>query len=171
MHRFEFTSTVETGNHDIDAHHRTLFIMANEILYSPELEESPHLFQRAVKFFVSYLDYHFASEEMAMTERKYPSRRFHSAFHHHIRREAKEIESRAKREGASEETRLALYFMIEDWLVYHVKDADRQLANYLREESPAGTIPSLPGVRPLKASGSLSADFDEHMLERVAGLG
>ena len=66
MHRFELTPELATGNPDIDSHHQTLFAMANEILFSDELAKSQHLFRRAVTFLVSYLEYHFASEELAM---------------------------------------------------------------------------------------------------------
>ena len=88
MHRFEFEPDLETGNVDIDSQHQTLFAMANEILFSRELEQSPQQFRRAMTFLFSYLEYHFASEELGMLEHGYSSRRFHAAFHDHVRREA-----------------------------------------------------------------------------------
>ena len=171
MNRFEFTPALETGNRDIDAHVRTLFAIANEILYSKALEESPHEFRRALKFFVAYLDYHFASEEVVMAKRHYPSRHLHAAFHAQVIHEADDIAIRVNSGGASEESRDALYFMVEDWLTYHVQDADRQFADFLRETPAAEATERLPSIRDLKASGSLSPDFDEQMLERVDALG
>jgi hemerythrin-like metal-binding protein len=171
MNPFEFTPALETGNRDIDAHVRTLFAIANEILYSKALEESPREFRRALKFFIVYLDYHFASEEIVMAQRHYPSRHLHSDFHSQVLREAAAIERRVNAKGASEESRDALYFMVEDWLVYHVVEADRQFATFLREAPAAETIARLPGIRDLKASGALSPEFDEQMMERVAALG
>ena len=164
MHRFEFTPELETGNIDIDAHLHALFAMANEIMFSKDLAESPQLFRRAVTYLVSYLDYHFASEELAMFQRSYNRRRFHSAFHEHVRSEAREIAARLGREGLFDEARRAIFFVLEDWVVYHVADADRQLATYLRENTPMDTVPHLPGIRPLKACGSIPADFDESAL-------
>jgi hemerythrin len=147
MHRFQFTPELETGNEDIDSQHQTLFAMANEILYSPELEQNPDEFRRAVTFLVSYIEYHFSSEELAMLELKYPSRRFHAAFHDHIRRQAKEIVRNAGRKGEVDETRSAIFFMLEDWAVYHVPGADRQLASYMREQTPTDRKPRLPEIR------------------------
>lgn len=170
MHRFELSPELETGNLDIDAHHQTLFAMANEILFSDELAQSPHLFRRAVSFLASYLEYHFASEELAMFQRSYNRRRFHSAFHDHILREMQDIVERASHGAHFDETRQAIFFLLEDWIVYHVADADRQLADYLREHAPAGMPARLPDIRPLKAAGKIAADFDENILVGVAGI-
>ncbi|MGD0836000.1 MAG: hemerythrin domain-containing protein [Polyangia bacterium] len=170
MHRFELTPELATGNPDIDSHHQTLFAMANEILFSDELAKSQHLFRRAVTFLVSYLEYHFASEELAMFQGSYNRRRFHAAFHDHIRREAADIAERMNNGAHFEETRQAVFFMLEDWSVYHIGEADRQLAAYLSEEVAPGTPARLPDIRPLKAAGALAADFDEQVLVGVAGI-
>jgi hemerythrin-like metal-binding protein len=170
MHRFEIAPELGTGNKDIDGQLQTLFTMANEVLYSDKLGRSPEQFRRAVTFLVSYLEYHFAAEELAMLERGYNSRRFHTAFHDHVRREARAIAASVGRKESTEETRSAIYFMLEDWVEYHVRDADRLLASFLREQAVAGTTPELPGIRPLKASGSISADFDEQILAHAVGV-
>jgi hemerythrin-like metal-binding protein len=171
MNRFEFTPDLETGNRDIDAHIRTLLASANEILFSKTLDESPQRFQRAIRFFVAYLDYHFASEESVMADKHYPHRNRHSAFRAHVLHEATAIEKRAQKEWEAEEVRQPLYFMVEDWLIHHVKEADRQLADFLRGAPPTEAITRLPGIRELKASGSFSPDFDEQMLKSMAELG
>jgi hemerythrin len=169
MHRFEFEPELKTGNEDIDSQHQTLFAMANEILFSRELEQSPQQFRRAMTFLFSYLEYHFASEELGMLEHGYESRRFHAAFHDHVRREARAIAADLTRKVSLQETRSAIFFMLEDWVVYHVRDADRQLANFLQEKSSSGETARLPGILPLKASGSIAADFDEQVLMGAAG--
>ncbi len=104
-----------------------------------------------------------------MLEHGYPSRRFHTAFHDHVRREARAIVTRLGRAASIEETQSAIFFLLEDWVVYHVAEADRHLATYLDEQTPEGMAPSLPGIRPLKAAGTLASDFDEHLVARAAG--
>jgi len=51
-----------------------------------------------------------------------------------------------------------------------VREADRLLASYLREHAAANGNAELPDIRPLKATGSISSDFDENILSRMAGL-
>jgi hemerythrin-like metal-binding protein len=169
MHRFEIGPEAGTGNADIDVQLQTLFSMANEILFLPAPEPGSPAFRRAVSFLFSYLEYHFASEELIMLERGYPSRRFHAAFHDHVRREAGRIGAGLARSFSIEETRSAIFFLLEDWVVYHVAEADRQLATHLRDSAPAGVPPRLPGIRPLKACGAIAVNFDERILAGVAG--
>jgi len=167
MHRFEIGPEVRTGNADIDGQLQTLCNLANDILFLPTPEPGSPGFRRAVAFLFSYLEYHFASEELVMIERGYPSRRFHAAFHDHVRREAGKITAGLARRFSIEEIRSAIFFLLEDWIVYHVADGDRQLATYLHEAAPAGEPPRLPGIRPLKASGTIANDFDERILAGV----
>jgi hemerythrin-like metal-binding protein len=170
MHRFEIAPELGTGNADIDGQLGSLFAMANQVLYSAELASSPGLFREAVSFLVSYLDYHFAAEELAMIEHGYDSRRFHTAFHDQVRRVAKRIAEGLDGTSSVGEAQSAIFFMLEDWVEYHVRDADRQLASFLCEQAGPGAPPRLPGIRPLKAAGTLSPDFDEQILARVAHI-
>jgi hemerythrin-like metal-binding protein len=170
MHRFETSADLETGNTNLDDQVQTLFTMANEILFSTELAQSHEQFRRAVTYLVSYLEYHLAAEELAMLERGFSSRRFHTAFHDHVRREARTIAASLLRKGTIEEARSALFFILEDWIEYHLRTTDRQLASFLSEQASTNGSSELPGIRPLTASGKISADFDEQILARVAGL-
>jgi hemerythrin-like metal-binding protein len=167
MHRFEIAPSSSTGNADIDEQLHVLFEMANEVLFEPSLQENAAKFRHAVSLLFSYMEYHFASEELAMLDQSYSSRRFHSAFHDHVRRESRAISENLAQHSSIDECRSAIFFMLEDWVVYHVADADRQLANYLRENTPLDTVPHLPGIRPLKACGSIPPDFDEAALHGV----
>jgi hemerythrin-like metal-binding protein len=169
MHRFEITEVTSTGNPDIDNQLRILFEMANEILFDDELKADPVRFRHAVGLLFSYLEFHFASEELAMLDQSYDSRRAHSAFHDHVRREARSISDKLTAPSSFDEARDAIFFVLEDWVVYHVGDADRLLAIYLQEIAPAGTEIRMPGIRPLKACGSIPADFDESALDAVVG--
>jgi hemerythrin-like metal-binding protein len=166
MHRFEFAQSLETGNQDIDSQHQTMFAMVNEILFSSELERSPNQFRRAVTFLFSYLEYHFASEELAMLEQHYPSRRFHAAFHDHVRREASAIASEIARATAIEDARSRIFFLFEDWVVYHVHETDRQLAEFLSEHTPAGQTPRLPSLLTGNKASPGAHDFSN--TDRVA---
>jgi hemerythrin-like metal-binding protein len=170
MHRFEMSPSLTTGNRDIDTQLATLFDLANDILFTQPEDAPPAAMRAAVSHLFSFLEYHFASEELAMLEHSYPSRRFHGAFHDHVRREARSITGRMARSASMDEVRSAIFFLLEDWVVYHVAEADRHLATYLHEQTPAGSAPSLPGLRPLKAAGTLAPDFEVRLQARTFGL-
>jgi hemerythrin-like metal-binding protein len=171
MSSFQVSPALQTGHRDIDGQVNTLFAVANEVLFSKELEESQELFQRAIRLFVAYLDYHFASEEIAMARSHYLARGIHSDFHNRVLHEATAIEERGRRGGSSLETRHALLYVVEDGLYYHVKEADREFAEFLCETSARKEIARFPGISDLGASGLLRRDLDGPMVKQLVELG
>jgi hemerythrin len=171
MNSLHVTPASQTGHRDIDGQVRTLFSIANEVLFSKELEESPELFQCTLRLFVAYLDYHFASEEAVMAESHYPAGCIHSDFHAYVLHEAIAIEERGSRGGSLVETRHAIFYMVEDWLYHHVNEADQQFADFLREARAKQETARLPGICDLRASGLLPRDFDDLMLKQLVRLG
>ena len=171
MSALQVTPPSQTGHMDIDKQVRTLFAIANQILFSKQLEESPNQFRSALSFFVAYLDYHFASQEVAMAGSRYPAGRIHSDFHAYVLHEASAIRERARREGISVEARHTLLYMVEDWLYYHVKESDREFAEFLSETSAKQDVPRLPGISDLRAAGWLPRDVDDQVLKQLAEMG
>jgi len=166
----ELAPNLVTGLADIDDQHRGLLALANEIVFSHNLDASPELFRRAISCLDGYIVFHCAAEEAAMILGKCPlSMCFdHQEFHGHLRRGIEEIVTRAMHDGASQELKLSLFFLLDDWLVHHVNETDRSLAAFLRGMSAGKVDLHLPDVRWLKASGALPADFNEQILDRVA---
>ena len=161
-----------TGLADIDNQHRALLALANEVVFAHKLDTSPELFRRAISFLDGYIAFHCAAEEAAMIQCKCPlaMRSEHLEFHGHLRRELEDIVTRSVRDGASGDLKLDIFFVLDDWLVYHVGEADHRLAAFLRGSSGGKAAPHLPEVGWLKASGALPADFNEQILAGVVGL-
>jgi hypothetical protein len=67
------------------------------------------------------------------------------------------IVPRTKREGVRKKIKLSVSFMLEDWLIYHIRETDRELAGFLRDHSPGATIPHLPDVRTVRESRVIPA--------------
>ena len=154
MRKFELTPDLVTGVDDIDAQHRTLLDLANRVIEASE-DASPAIFHRTLIFLVNYAVDHFAAEEAAMDQTAYPGARFHREFHDRLRRETAGIVAQAKQEGSSKKVQLAVQFMLEDWLIYHIRETDRELANHLRTHSQGATILYLPVVRERKTNDAI----------------
>ena len=159
MRKFELTPDLVTGVADIDAQHRTLLDLANRVIEAPE-DASPAIFHRALSFLANYIVDHFAAEEAAMDQTAYPGARFHREFHDRLRRETAGIVALAKQEGSSKKVKLTVQFMLEDWLIYHIRETDRELANHLRSHSPGATILYLPVVRERKTKDAIPEDVE-----------
>jgi hemerythrin-like metal-binding protein len=171
MGSLHLTPVAQTGHQDIDAQVQTLLSIASDVLFSKgRIERSPVLFRNSLGFFVTYLAYHFASEEVAMARTRYPGRNLHADFHAQVVREAAALESLA-RCGSLWEARHALLYLVEDRLFYHIQSDDQQLADFLSEAQVRQEAAKLPGIRELRTCGSLERDFDERMLQELAKLG
>jgi hemerythrin len=165
MRRFELTPDLITGVAEIDTQHRALLALANQVLETPD-EASPAIFVRAVSFLARYVIDHFAAEEAVMAG--YAGARFHMEFHDRLRRETAEIVACSQREGASKKTKLSVSFMLEDWLIYHIRETDRELANFLRDHSAGGKVSRLPDIRTLQGAGDGAASI-ETAIAAIAG--
>jgi hemerythrin len=169
MHQFELTPDLITGVAEIDAQHRVLFGLANDVLQMPDLGVNPALFRHAVSFFASYVIDHLAAEEAAMADTRYSGARFHKELHDRLRRECAAIVAHSKREGGRNVSKLSIYFMLEDWLIYHIRETDRELAGFLLDQSPRATIPQLSDVRVVRESGVIPAGVDQSNLDAAVG--
>jgi len=130
---------------------------------------NPALFRHAVSFFASYVIDHFAAEEAAMADTRYSGARFHKDLHDRLRRECAAIVAHSKRKGMCKVIKLSIYFMLEDWLIYHIRETDHELAGFLRDHSPGATILHLPDVRTVRESGVIPSGFDESTFEDAVG--
>ena len=135
--------------------------LANKVLFTSEMEDQPAVFRQTLSFLNNYIIYHFAAEEAAMAQFRYPGARYHTEFHDGLRWRSGEIITQATSEGVSEEVKEESYLLIEDWLIYHTLQTDRELAVFLQERARGGGIVHLPDIKALKSSGLLPMDFDE----------
>jgi hemerythrin len=139
MRKFELTPDLVTGVDDIDEQHRMLLDLANRVIEAAE-EASPAIFDRALSFLAQYIVDHFAAEEVAMEQTAYPGARFHREFHERLRRQTAGMVAQAKQDGSSGKVKLAVQSMLEDWLIFHMRETDRDLADHLRNHSLGATI-------------------------------
>ncbi len=84
---------------------------------------------RAIEDLVGYLETHFVSEQIVMRERAYPDRETHIEEHDRAVLMLRELEARCKAGDASSSA--ATIEALGEWLVSHIRTADRQLAEYL----------------------------------------
>lgn len=133
MPLIEWNKELELGYRPIDADHRKLAEMVNE-LYDYLLEGSSMtlilaLFERLISHTVT----HFRREERLMEESAYPERLDHMAAHHQLE---SQIKNSLERFNAGE--RIFSHEIVQflrDWLLIHIKTMDRSLSDYLIRET------------------------------------
>ncbi len=163
MKRFEFTEDLLTGIADVDQDHRNLFEIGNKIISPKFIDAGEKTMEETLSFLDDYVIYHFAAEEYAMYNTGYPGLEKHTLRHKEFRELVSDYLSKASKEGISKEFILKLSFAVENWLLEHIRVADRGFAQYLKQQKI--DQPQLPSVQDLKQAGKLSADFNEGLVK------
>jgi hemerythrin len=170
MRPFSLTQELLTGIPAIDEQHGELLDLANELVSAAEAGLPPEFFDLAATFLAGYVAYHFAAEETVMTELDYPQRWQHFDNHRRLQREvaAHVAEVRVNQTCGACEDKIARF--LEDWVVHHIREADREMAEFLRTQTiDLGTL-RLPDLQTLKDLGGIPEDFDDRIAMGAAGM-
>lgn len=163
MKRFEFTEDLLTGIADVDEDHQNLFEIGNTISNPNFIHSDTKTMEETLSFLDDYIIYHFAAEEYAMYNTGYPGLEKHALKHKEFRELMSDYLDKAGKEGISKEFILKISFAVENWLIEHIRVADRAFARYLSQQKI--DQPQLPGVQQLKQAGKLSAAFNEGLVK------
>lgn len=121
------------GDRGIDDDHKELFGTVNHlesaIGRSAEAAEVVVL----LKELVDHTGKHFADEETAMREAKYPGLVLHVANHQRLQEKVEAFAARHSQSG-SQMNQHALNFL-RDWLVFHIENDDGRLGEWLKDRA------------------------------------
>jgi hemerythrin len=142
MASFQITDDLLTGIEDVDAQHRILFELANDVVETSDEKKGRAFFERTSTFLKEYVAYHFASEEMVMLEHHYPKAEAHSQRHASLRAELATLVLDPNAAGSVKKINAQLCFFIEDLVVQHVRTWDREMAAFYRAHNIRISLPS-----------------------------
>ena len=170
MRPFSLTQDLLTGIPAIDEQHGELLDLANEVVNATGHGLSPELFDLAATFLVGYAAYHFAAEEMVMTDLDYPQRSQHFDSHRRLQREVAAHVAEARMNRTCEVCKEEIALFLENWIVHHIRVVDREMAEFLRTQTIDLSTLRLPDLQTLKDDGGISADFDERIAMGAVGM-
>lgn len=114
---------------EIDAEHRTLFRLVDELATALD-SRAPRVPSELLESLASHMQQHFAHEERLMRASRYDALKWHKGQHDGARRQAKRFVKRIQ-EGDREAGAEMLQYLA-GWLQSHVPVTDRMMAAYLR---------------------------------------
>jgi hemerythrin-like metal-binding protein len=130
----EWDRSLATGSPKIDAQHKRLFIMLSELHDAIVDGNDAELLDGVIAGLQSYAAEHFREEEALMAEVEYPLTRSHMAIHEHLERQTDEM---AEKYRSGEYTiSISLAMFMRDWLIEHIGEHDRLLAEHIRAAYP-----------------------------------
>lgn len=129
MSLIEWNEALELGYRPIDADHRRLVEMVNELYDDLLAGNSVTLILALFESLARHTAAHFRHEERLMEENAYPEQMDHMAAHHYLESQIKDL---LERFNAGEPIfSLETVEYLKDWLLMHIHTMDKNLSNYL----------------------------------------
>lgn len=132
---FEWKDTYSTGIHSIDAQHRNLFTVAEDLYSAMSNGQGRAAVARTLDRLVQYTASHFAHEERLMRLHSFPDFEAHKAEHEKLTSQVRQFQA-DYRDGKVAMTVQLLHFL-KEWLLKHIQESDQKYAPFLREKAVA----------------------------------
>ncbi len=133
MH-FDWEASLETGHDDIDAQHRSLFALANELEDALGGDDyDVDTVENAIYGLTDYVVEHFTDEEALMAEAHYPGMAAHRSLHEHLTRETMALAARYFNGERVAASKIAPF--VAGWLQEHIRGEDVRVAQFLKRAS------------------------------------
>ncbi|MCL2144579.1 MAG: hemerythrin family protein [Endomicrobia bacterium] len=131
---YNWDPRLETGNNTIDAQHKSMFAALNDFIAVKEQGKAVSEIQKTMEFLAQYIIQHFDDEEKLQEECGYPHILEHKNSHENLRNRLSNILK--KLDGKNYDNKIVeqTIRLMADWLTYHIKGFDFNLAAYIRNK-------------------------------------
>ncbi|MGM0419093.1 MAG: bacteriohemerythrin [Thermodesulfobacteriota bacterium] len=126
--KFKWQAEYRTGFDKIDAQHRLLFAIANELIQiDVDSPESKYEYKYLFSHLTDYVKEHFAAEEKLMDTIGYPEAEDHKDKHQFI---ISEINSSLKSSKSTANLKQNLESLLTKWIKDHVLNEDKKIEQW-----------------------------------------
>lgn len=138
MPAIDWDGNLETGDALVDAHHRTIHELFNDLENGSPAESE---IMRALTFLTEYVLMHFATEEDLMTRVAYPLERIqeHQTEHEKLTDGVRNMVL-SFRTGALDGIEEIIEFL-RPWLKHHIHEQDRKLVEHCKLRGEVARVP------------------------------
>lgn len=124
----EWDQTCSVGVHLIDNQHKRLFALINDF------HEAKTNIDQTLQNLLSYVDFHFKTEERYFDKFHYDKTEEHRQQHNFYERKIKELYKQCLVEKANEgKISVEMEGFIKDWIVHHIKIEDKKYGKCFNE--------------------------------------
>lgn len=131
----KWSDDLATGHMLIDNQHRELYRRLNDLLSAARQGQGKEAVGESIRYLSSYVLDHFRNEEKMQLECAYPDFIEHRKQHEQFRNELANLITNLEIRGVNYATIIEALDMSIDWLARHIKERDKPLAEYLRDNS------------------------------------
>jgi hemerythrin-like metal-binding protein len=151
MQRFKWTKEHAVFLPDVDAEHRNLFHLADQLEAAVLAKADAAQVLETLRALIAATEDHFSHEERQMRSTHYPSYAWHKQQHDTLRKRMSQFVPRI--ESGDGEAALLLLEFLSGWLKDHTALTDRMMGAYLRnyERQAAPALPVREAARGVSA--------------------
>ena len=128
----EWNDRLATGNDQIDNQHKELIARFSNLLDACNRHRGKEEVMNLLDFLSDYVVTHFSMEEKLQQEHNYPGYFMHKAQHTEFMRQLSDLKSQFGENGATLSLVIKTNQTMSGWLVNHINETDRKLAEFLR---------------------------------------
>ncbi len=128
---YAFTKDLETGEPTVDAQHRELFRVVNELEAACHDGKGRAEIEPTLKFLQGYITKHFTDEQKLHTKYTYPEAIQHKQYHETFKTSVNDMIGEYRQEGASITLLGKINSKMAMWLLNHIKREDKKFGEYL----------------------------------------
>jgi len=133
MSLFEWDESYSVGHSEIDAQHKRLFQLAEDMHAAMAAGKGKQMLSQTLANLINYTKSHFSSEERLMQKYGYPEYPQHKAEHDKLTAQVLAFQSdfNAGRAMFS----IDLMHFLKNWLAHHIGKIDQKVASYIKAKA------------------------------------
>jgi hemerythrin len=136
LHWIPWSDILTIGCAEIDAEHKTLVAMFNELANAERNKKGKRVCVNALDAIIEFAISHFKHEAELMAEHHFPDAAQHNLEHVQLIKLARNF--RTKFDSGLPGTHIQIVHFPEDWLTRHVLTSDRAFGEFLARTNSAG---------------------------------
>lgn len=130
MPLMEWEDRMSVGVREIDAEHRHLVDMLNELFYAMKQGAGQAKLGEILNGLIAYTDAHFRHEEFLFEKTGYPDMEMHIKEHNNLRKQVMEIQNRYT-SGEQETLTIETLTFLKSWLINHTTGSDKKFGPHM----------------------------------------
>lgn len=131
---------MSVGNEKLDYHHKVFLDQISQYAFAARQGRSPEKAGQLLLFLMDYAREHFLEEEKYMSEHKYPDVEKHASAHALFVTKLIEFQNKLKAEGSTPDLAIEIQQFTGDWLIHHIRTADKAYATFIAKRVPPAEI-------------------------------
>ena len=127
----KWRDSYNVGVEQFDQEHHRIVDLINLMFEAVRDKSSKDVVEKICQDVLSYTEYHFANEEQALREIKYPNLEEQLSEHARLRAETQRLQEIIK--DRFPEGTVEFYHFLREWLIQHILESDKKYGPYFQQ--------------------------------------